>query len=85
MSTDRNTEYLVGLVRELCKLPRETEWVELKVNNSDPRQMGSARPGRTGGGCLMAGPLGVDERMGPIVKAFGFNGLWRFSGGASVN
>ena len=28
MSTDRSAEYLVGLGRELCKLPRETEWVE---------------------------------------------------------
>ena len=36
MSTDRNTEYLVGLVHELRKLPRETEWVEFKVNNGDP-------------------------------------------------
>jgi ATP-dependent DNA helicase RecG len=27
-------------VRELCKLPRETEWVELKENNADPRRIG---------------------------------------------
>ena len=40
MSADRNSEYLVGLVRELCKLPRETEWVEFKVNNSDPQAIG---------------------------------------------
>jgi len=40
MSTDRNAEYLAGLVRELCKLPRETEWVEFKVNNSDPQEIG---------------------------------------------
>ena len=26
MTTDRSTEYLAGLMRELCKLPRETEW-----------------------------------------------------------
>lgn len=36
MSANRNTEYLVGLVRELRKLPRETEWVEFKVSNGDP-------------------------------------------------
>ena len=39
MSADRNTEYLVGLVRELRKLPRETEWVEFKVNNGDPAEV----------------------------------------------
>jgi len=40
VSTDRNTEYLVGLVQELCKLPRETEWVEFKENNGDPQEIG---------------------------------------------
>lgn len=40
MTTDRNAEYLVGLVRELWKLPHETEWVEFKVNNSDPQEIG---------------------------------------------
>ncbi len=33
MTTDRPAEYLVSLVRELCKLPQETEWAEFKVNN----------------------------------------------------
>ena len=32
MTTDRSPEYLTGLVRELCKLPAETEWVEFKQN-----------------------------------------------------
>jgi predicted HTH transcriptional regulator len=40
MTTDRNAAYIAGLVRELCKLPRETEWVEFKVNNSDPQEIG---------------------------------------------
>lgn len=40
MSTDRTTEYLVDLVRELCNLPRETEWVEFKHNNYDPQLIG---------------------------------------------
>lgn len=40
MSTERDTEYLVGLVREFCKLPHETEWVEFKENNSDPQEIG---------------------------------------------
>lgn len=40
MTTDRSVEYLTSLVRELCKLPRETEWVEFKVNNADPQEIG---------------------------------------------
>ena len=40
MTTGRGHDYLVGLVRELCKLPRETEWVEFKVSQSDPQAIG---------------------------------------------
>jgi len=40
MSTDRTSEYLVGLVNELCKLPKETEWVEFKHNNDDHQEIG---------------------------------------------
>jgi ATP-dependent DNA helicase RecG len=40
MSTDRSAEYLVSLVRELCKLPHETEWVEFKVNDAEPQMIG---------------------------------------------
>ena len=40
MSVDRPTEYLSGLVRELCKLPEETEWVEFKHNNANPQELG---------------------------------------------
>lgn len=40
MTTTRDNEYLVGLVLELCKLPRETEWIEFKVNNCDPQEIG---------------------------------------------
>lgn len=40
MNTDRPVEYLVSLVRELCKLPHETEWVEFKNNNADPQEIG---------------------------------------------
>jgi hypothetical protein len=32
MTGDRTLAYLVGLVRELCKLPRETEWLEFKAH-----------------------------------------------------
>jgi len=37
MKTD---EYLKSLVHELTLLPNETEWVEFKVNNKDPQQIG---------------------------------------------
>ena len=40
MTSIRSPEYLAGLVRELCKLPRETEWVEFKVNYREPRAIG---------------------------------------------
>ncbi|WP_417312100.1 ATP-binding protein [Ectopseudomonas khazarica] len=40
MTLDRDESYLVGLVRELCKLPAETTWVEFKENNSDPAEIG---------------------------------------------
>lgn len=40
MSTARTNDYLTGLVAELLKLPRETEWVEFKHNNTDPVEIG---------------------------------------------
>lgn len=40
MTHDHNLEYLVSLVRELCKLPQETEWVEFKVNDEKPQDIG---------------------------------------------
>ena len=40
MTVDRPTAYLIGLVEELRKLPRETEWVEFKHNNDDPEKIG---------------------------------------------
>ena len=40
MTVDRPTAYLQGLVRELCDLPRETEWVEFKVDNDNLAEVG---------------------------------------------
>ena len=37
---DRPVEYSVSLVRELCKLTGETEWVEFKVNVRNPEEVG---------------------------------------------
>ena len=40
MTLERNVDYLVSLVRELCKLPAETSWLEFKRNNVDPQAIG---------------------------------------------
>ncbi len=40
MTTYRSVEYLTGLVRELCKLPSETEWLEFKKNQAKPEEIG---------------------------------------------
>jgi predicted HTH transcriptional regulator len=40
MTMSRSASYLAGLVRELCKLPHETEWAEFKVDNDDPQAIG---------------------------------------------
>ena len=40
MATNRNRDYLLGLVRELRNLPHETEWAEFKVNHRDPQTIG---------------------------------------------
>ena len=40
MIASQRPDYLLGLVCELRKLPHETEWVEFKVNNSDPQAIG---------------------------------------------
>lgn len=40
MTIDRDLDYWAGLVRELCKLPAETPWLEFKHNNGDPDTIG---------------------------------------------
>ncbi len=40
MINNRNRAYLLGLVRELCNLPHETDWVEFKVNYHEPHAIG---------------------------------------------
>ena len=36
----RSQDYLIRRVRELCKLPHETEWAEFKQNSSNPDDIG---------------------------------------------
>lgn len=40
MTSTRSIEYLTGLVRECCKLPKETGWVEFKENKAEPVEIG---------------------------------------------
>lgn len=40
MSIDRPESELLGILSELRKLPRETEWVEFKHNNAEPEEIG---------------------------------------------
>ncbi len=40
MSPIRSAAFLADLVRELCKLAAETEWVEFKHNNANPEEIG---------------------------------------------
>lgn len=35
-----DSEYYIGLVSELVKYPKETEWIEFKHNNDDPHEIG---------------------------------------------
>lgn len=40
MSVDRPDHDLCGILNELRKLPRETEWMEFKHNNAEPDEIG---------------------------------------------
>jgi len=40
MSVDQTPKQLAALLRELCRLPNETEWVEFKHNNDDAPMIG---------------------------------------------
>ncbi len=40
MTFDRPDDYLISIIQELRKLPRETEWVEFKRKATDPEEIG---------------------------------------------
>ena len=40
MTASADQAYLLSLVRELCKLPHETDWVEFKLNQDAPQEIG---------------------------------------------
>jgi len=68
----RNESYLVGLVNELCKLPAEVGWVEFKVNNSDPQEIGEYISALSNGAALAGKSYGylvwgIDDQTHDIV------------------
>lgn len=54
-------EQFTDLVDDLCSLPHETEWVEFKVNNFDPEDVGEYLSALSNSACLH------DKRFGYIV------------------
>lgn len=42
MTSDRPADYLVSLLRELCALPVETEWVDFMVDHTEPQAIGES-------------------------------------------
>ncbi|MDA8405177.1 MAG: putative DNA binding domain-containing protein [Desulfobacteraceae bacterium] len=72
MTVDRPTEYHIGLVNELRKLPVETEWVEFKHNNSDPEEIGEYLSGLANAAALLGKVnayllWGVDDKSHNII------------------
>ena len=72
MTSDVSTEFLVGLVRELCKLGAETEWVEFKVDNAEPQEIGEYLSALANSAALVGKSVaylvwGVDDRSHAIV------------------
>lgn len=72
MTIDRTVEYLVGLLAELRKLPKETEWVEFKRNVAEPEEIGEYISALANGAAL-CGKMnaylawGVDDQTHDVV------------------
>lgn len=58
MTLKRSVEYLVGLVRELCKLAGESECVEFKVNSHQPQEIGEYVSALSNSAALAGKPFG---------------------------
>ena len=72
MIPHRNTDYLTGLVSELRRLESEDEWVEFKVNNSNPQVIGENISALSNGAALNGKTSayvvwGVDDSTHAIV------------------
>lgn len=58
MGAEASDEYLVGVVQELRKLPREIEWVEFKENKADPIEIGEYISALSNSAALAEKPTG---------------------------
>lgn len=58
MTLRRSVKYLVGLVRELCKLAGESECVEFKVNSHQPQEIGEYVSALSNSAALAGKPFG---------------------------
>ncbi len=52
MTSPRSSESVRGLVLELCRLPRETGWVEFKENDAEPQRIGEYLSGLSNAAAL---------------------------------
>ncbi len=72
MNYNRSDEYLVSIVQELCKSPSETEWVEFKHNNDNPKQIGEYISALSNSAALMGKVnaymiWGVDDKTHELI------------------
>ena len=70
--TIRTTDYLKNLVRELQRLPHESEWVEFKKNNEDPQLIGENISAISNAAAIQGRPngylvWGVDNKTHKVV------------------
>ena len=72
MSLNQTKEQLVILLRELCRLPSETEWVEFKQNNGDAPMIGEYISALSNSAALIGKPVGyvvwgIDDKSHKVV------------------
>ena len=79
MSSLRSAQYYVDLVRTLCRPGGEVEWVEYKLNNTAPQEIGQYISALANSAALNDRPFGyliwgVEDRTGKLVGTrFNFN------------
>ncbi len=52
-----NQEQLIIQLKELTAMPRECEWVEFKLNNSDPQEIGELISALSNSACYHGGKI----------------------------
>jgi len=72
MTVERPKGYLISLLKELCGLNRESEWVEFKSNNDNPEEIGQYISALANSAALLGKPhaymiWGVDNSSHEII------------------